>query len=101
MAVMPGGAGNYSMVLPAYSNEAGNQGGKLSSQVPCLTAGLPTPDAISTQKEVHARTLEEQLRQGVEVLGATHKQKTDYLHATANQQKHAYHLMLDQQVKHE
>jgi len=69
------------------------------AQVPCLTAGLPTPDAINVQKESYARSLEEQLKQGVELLGATHKQKTDYLHASANQQKHQYNLMLDQQVK--
>jgi len=69
--------------------------------VPCLTAGLPTPDAVQTQKENYARSLEVELKQGVELLGATHKQKTEYLHATANQQKHQYNTMLDQQVKQE
>lgn len=43
-------------------------------QVPCLTAGMPTPDAIAQQKENYARALEEQLRKGVELLGETHKE---------------------------
>jgi len=68
-------------------------------QVPCLTAGLPTPDSIAQQKEGYARALEEQLRKGVELLGQTHKQKTDNLHQSANKNKQQYDLMLDQQVK--
>lgn len=67
--------------------------------MPCLTAGLPTPDAINTQKENAARSLEKELVQGVELLGATHKEKMDYLHARANQQKHQHNMMLDQEVK--
>lgn len=68
-------------------------------QVPCLTAGMPTPDAIAQQKENYARALEEQLRKGVELLGETHKEKTDHLHQSANKNKQQYNLMLDQQVK--
>lgn len=64
-----------------------------------LTSGMPTPDAIQRQKEDFARSLELQLKQGVDMLGATHKKKTDDLHANANQQKHQFNLQLDQQVK--
>mmetsp|Transcript_15040 Transcript_15040/g.35620 ORF Transcript_15040/g.35620 Transcript_15040/m.35620 type:complete len:382 (-) Transcript_15040:44-1189(-) len=82
-------------VVDGASLDHGNAG----SQVPCLTAGLPTPDAINNQKETYARSLEDELRQGVELLGATHKEKMDWLHAHANQQKHQHSLMLDQKVK--
>jgi hypothetical protein len=54
---------------------------------------------VQRQKEGYARSLEEQLRKGVEVLAATHKQQTDLLHAQANQEKHRYNIALDQQVK--
>mmetsp|Transcript_129609 Transcript_129609/g.276427 ORF Transcript_129609/g.276427 Transcript_129609/m.276427 type:complete len:434 (+) Transcript_129609:150-1451(+) len=77
----------------------GVDGAALVAQIPSLTADLATPDSIMSQKDTYAKDLESQLQQGVELLGATHKQKTDYLHASANQQKHQYNLMLDQQVK--
>jgi hypothetical protein len=64
-----------------------------------LTEGIPDPAAVQRQKETYARSLEDQLRKGVEVLAATHKQQTDLLHAQANQEKHRYNIALDQQVK--
>jgi len=64
-----------------------------------LTEGIPDPAAVQRQKEGYARSLEDQLRKGVEVLAATHKQQTDLLHAQANQEKHRYNIALDQQVK--
>jgi len=64
-----------------------------------LTEGIPDPAAVQRQKEGYARSLEDQLRKGVEVLAATHKQQTDLLHAPANQEKHRYNIALDQQVK--
>lgn len=64
-----------------------------------LTEGIPDPAAVQRQKEGYARSLEEQLRKGVEVLAATHKQQTDLLHAQANQEKQRYNIALDQQVK--
>lgn len=64
-----------------------------------LTEGIPDPGAVQRQKETYARSLEDQLRKGVEVLAATHKQQTDLLHAQANQEKHRYNIALDQQVK--
>lgn len=64
-----------------------------------LTAGLPTPDSIQRQKEMYARSLENQLKQGVDMLGAAHKQKTDSLLSTANKQKQEYNRMLDEHVK--
>lgn len=74
-----------------------NVGG--SSNRRALTEGIPDPAAVQRQKESYARSLEEQLRKGVEVLAATHKQQTDLLHAQANQEKHRYNIALDQQVK--
>jgi len=64
-----------------------------------LTEGIPDPSAVQRQKETFARSLEEQLRKGVEVLAATHKQQTDQLHEQANMEKERYNRMLDQQVK--
>jgi len=64
-----------------------------------MTEGIPDPAAVQRQKETYARSLEDQLRKGVEVLAATHKQQTDLLHAQANQEKHRYNIALDQQVK--
>jgi hypothetical protein len=60
---------------------------------------IPDPTAVQRQKETYAKSLEDQLRKGVEILAATHKQQTDALHAQANEEKHRYNLALDQQVK--
>jgi len=60
---------------------------------------LADPDTINAQKENYARDLEEQLCRGVEVLGDTHRQQTETLHAAANQEKTRYNLAMDQQVK--
>lgn len=60
---------------------------------------LADPDTIRKQKEQYAVDLEEQLKKGVEVLGETHKQKMEELHARANQEKTRYNLAMDQQVK--
>lgn len=64
-----------------------------------LTAGIPDPAAVQRQKESYARSLEEQLRKGVEVLAATHKQQTDLLHAQANEEKNRFNVAMDQEVK--
>merc|ERR1719183_2530748 len=69
-----------------------------SARLP-LTEGIPDPSAVQKQKESYARSLEEQLRKGVEVLAQTHKQQTEALHAQANQEKQRYNTLLDQQVK--
>lgn len=101
-AAMPPRAQSTPVAVPGAESQASlpaNAGDPATMQVPCLTAGLPTPDAIAQQKEAYARGLEEQLKQGVELLGQTHKQKTDFLHRTANQNKHQYNLLLDQKVK--
>jgi len=67
-------------------------------QAPVLRE-LADPETVNTQKESYARDLETQLRKGVEVLGVTHKQQTEALHAAANQEKTRYNLAMDQQVK--
>jgi len=85
--------------LPAAGCGTVPSQGVATMQVPCLTQGLPTPDSIAQQKEAYARDLEGQLREGVQLLGQTHKQKTDLLHRTANENKQKYNLMLDAEVK--
>lgn len=85
---------------PEEAERIGN--GTLSSADPskhCLTAGLPTPDAIMQQKDLFAQSLEEQLRHGVDVLANVHRQKTEALHTAANERKQQYDQMLEQQVK--
>jgi len=86
--------------LGAMTNLGGciNVGGGTTGRR-ALTEGIPDPSAVQRQKEQYARSLEDQLRKGVEVLAATHKQQTDLLHAQANQEKHRYNIALDQQVK--
>lgn len=83
----------------AISVQTPHTGEAATLKVPCLTAGMPTPDAIATKKEEYARNLEHELRNGVQLLGKVHKQKTDELHTKADQGKHQYNLVLDQQVK--
>eukprot|EP00929_Paragymnodinium_shiwhaense_P119913 TRINITY_DN91827_c0_g1_i1.p1 TRINITY_DN91827_c0_g1~~TRINITY_DN91827_c0_g1_i1.p1 ORF type:complete len:444 (-),score=105.93 TRINITY_DN91827_c0_g1_i1:206-1345(-) len=64
-----------------------------------LTSGFPDPESVRQQKDNFAKDLEDQLKTGVERLGVTHKQQMDLLKANANQEKHRYNLVLDQQVK--
>lgn len=69
-----------------------------SPQMP-LRENIPPPDVIQKHKDTSTKTLEKELKDGAENLGTTHKEKTDYLHAVANQQKQQFNVMLDQQVK--
>lgn len=85
--------------LPVGMPEVPTQPMMTTGQRRALTEGIPDPEAVQRQKEEYARSLEEQLRKGVEVLAATHKQQTDLLHAQATQEKQRYNLALDQQVK--
>ncbi|CAE7625037.1 unnamed protein product [Symbiodinium microadriaticum] len=68
-------------------------------EVPCLTAGLPTPDSVQSQKEAHIASLERELREGVAQLAEQHRRKTDELHAKANQQRSQLSLALEKMVK--
>jgi len=90
LAGMPMGGLGGSINLAAGGGTARRQ---------ALTENIPDPAAVQRQKEQFARSLEDQLRKGVEVLAATHKQQTDLLHAQANQEKQRYNIALDQQVK--
>lgn len=102
------GAAPPPMDLPSWGSAANgplspqkdsNRSSTSQSKRRSLTADLPDPESIQRQKGVHSETIECQLRDGADSLGANHKQKTDYLHALANQQKHQFNLMLDAQVK--
>lgn len=66
---------------------------------PCLTAGLPDPEAIERQKASYGKDLDEQLKQGSVVLNEQLKQQTDYLYAVGDHQKRQYALQIDQQIK--
>mmetsp|Transcript_64377 Transcript_64377/g.121960 ORF Transcript_64377/g.121960 Transcript_64377/m.121960 type:complete len:559 (-) Transcript_64377:196-1872(-) len=84
---------------PPSPQKDSNRSSTSQSKRRSLTADLPDPESIQKQKAGHSQTIESQLRDGADTLGASHKQKTDYLHALANQQKHQFNLMLDAQVK--
>lgn len=90
----PGGT----LTLPVGNGMRAVPGPQLAGKLD-LTHGLPDPESIRQQKDGFARDLEEQLRKGVEKLGVAHKEQTESLHANANQEKHRYNLVLDQQVK--
>lgn len=68
---------------------------------PSLTAGIPSPDAIEQQRFAYAKGLDDQLRQGTDVLAQQLKQQADYLREMAEKQKRQYALQVDQQIKHQ
>jgi len=68
---------------------------------PHVPLGIPDPASIQSQKDRFARSLEEQLHQGAQLLNQQHKNKIDQLHAQANVSKAHYHLAVDQRVKQE
>ncbi|CAJ1418337.1 unnamed protein product [Effrenium voratum] len=68
-------------------------------EVPCLTAGLPTPDSVAAQKEAFAAELEQELRDGVAELSAKFRTMTDELHSNANEQRNQYNLTLETSAK--
>ncbi|CAE6924757.1 unnamed protein product [Symbiodinium natans] len=79
--------------------QAGTTATTAEDEVPCLTAGLPTPDSVQAQKEAHIATLERGLREGVAELAEEHRRKTDELHTKATQQRSQLALALENMVK--
>merc|ERR1711959_468262 len=64
-----------------------------------LTTGMPDPNAIAKQKAAYAKMLDDQLKQGTDVLNQQLKYQKEYLAAQTEQQKQAFLMQLDQQVK--
>jgi len=73
--------------------------GELEGGPPQFTAGLPDPAAIESQKTVYTHELDDQLKQGVEVLAEQLKQQSAYLAAVGEQQKRQYGLQVDRDIK--
>ncbi len=52
-----------------------------------LTAGMPDPSTIAKQKDAYMKMLDEQVKQGTQVLEAQVKHQKEYLLGQADQQK--------------
>ncbi len=52
-----------------------------------LTAGMPDPATIAKQKDAYMKMLDEQVKQGTQVLEAQVKHQKEYLLGQADQQK--------------
>uniref|UniRef100_A0A7S1PMB4 Uncharacterized protein n=1 Tax=Alexandrium catenella TaxID=2925 RepID=A0A7S1PMB4_ALECA len=65
--------------------------------LPGRPLAVPDPAAVSRQKDVYLKMLDEQLRQGVIVLDQQVKYQKDYLEVQCEQQKKHFLLQLDQQ----
>lgn len=68
---------------------------------PALTAGLPDPHQIESQRGSYMKGLDEQLKQGADVLNQQLKQQQDNLLRMGDQQKRQFGLQVDQQIKHQ
>merc|ERR1719265_1522720 len=64
-----------------------------------LTQGMPDPNTIAKQKAGYARMLDDQLKQGTDVVNQQLKYQKEYLAAQAEQQKQTFLLQLEQQAK--
>lgn len=65
---------------------------------PSLTAGLPDPESVERQKKEFAHNLDQQLKQGIALLEQQKREKTNYVHATADQRKKKYANQVDSQT---
>eukprot|EP00746_Dinoflagellata_sp_MGD_P163822 gnl/MRDRNA2_/MRDRNA2_92074_c0_seq1.p1 gnl/MRDRNA2_/MRDRNA2_92074_c0~~gnl/MRDRNA2_/MRDRNA2_92074_c0_seq1.p1 ORF type:complete len:278 (-),score=87.07 gnl/MRDRNA2_/MRDRNA2_92074_c0_seq1:177-1010(-) len=64
-----------------------------------LTVNMPDPVAIAKQKAGYMKMLDDQLKEGTNVLEQQLKYAKDYLYGQAAQQKKQYIMQIDQQVK--
>lgn len=64
-----------------------------------LTAGLPDPEAISTQKAAYHVSLEDQMKQGETLLMQQQKDQLENIRQAAEQQKTQFLEQLESQVK--
>jgi len=64
-----------------------------------LTIGMPDPATINKQKDTYNQMMDQQLKQGMDVLQAQVKYQKDYLHGQAQQQKAQFMMQIDMEVK--
>mmetsp|Transcript_12679 Transcript_12679/g.30842 ORF Transcript_12679/g.30842 Transcript_12679/m.30842 type:complete len:89 (+) Transcript_12679:115-381(+) len=64
-----------------------------------LTAGMPDPSTIGKQKDAYMKMLDEQVKQGTQVLEAQVRHQKDYLLGQADQQKKQFIMQIDMEVK--
>jgi len=64
-----------------------------------LTAGMPDPATIAKQKDAYMKMLDEQVKQGTQVLEAQVKHQKGYLLGQADQQKKQFIMQIDMEVK--
>ncbi|CAE8712002.1 unnamed protein product [Polarella glacialis] len=64
-----------------------------------LTANMPDPASIESQKDAYSRSLEEQARKGEELLKMQQKQQVDAIYQASEAQKKQLLCQIDQQAK--
>mmetsp|Transcript_128719 Transcript_128719/g.227817 ORF Transcript_128719/g.227817 Transcript_128719/m.227817 type:complete len:397 (-) Transcript_128719:49-1239(-) len=70
-----------------------------SAPPPSLIANMPDPDDVRRQKDQHLRTLDSQLKEGLEKLDTQIKEKRKMMLAQAEKQKIDFGLKVDAEVK--
>jgi len=88
----PSSGANRGMVEPSLSVAA-------RAEPQALTTGLPDPKQIESQRGAYMKGLDEQLKQGADVLNQQLKQQQEYLLRMGDQQKRQYGLQVDQGIK--
>lgn len=68
-------------------------------QPPKLTEGIPDPHAIEQQKNAYARSLDEQLSQGIRMIEQTNEAKKHAMRQELDMKKEQYFMQVDQQLK--
>lgn len=68
-------------------------------QPQALTTGLPNREQIESQRGAYMKGLDDQLKQGADVLNKQLKQQQEYLLRMGDQQKRQYGLQVDQGIK--
>jgi len=68
-------------------------------QPPSLTEGMPDPHAIEQQKNAYARSLDEQLQQGIKMIETSNDNKKQTLRQEAELKREQFFLQVDQQLK--
>jgi len=94
IALKPGGA------FPALAGAPGFK--PMPAYAPPISPAVPPapdPRAVQRQKELYARSLEDQLKDGAATLEATMRQQVEGLRTQAAQERTLHSLQVDQQVK--
>merc|ERR1712217_443577 len=81
-----------------------NCGAPVATTIPVsqkTTAELPDPGSVKKQQTAYAKSLDAQLKRGIEVLNQQLKQQSNYLLELGDQHKKEYSLRVDQRIKQE